>query len=372
MSTRARPARPNTAGAMAADQRLERILYILPMAGRRDGATLDELARALDVAPGVILADLEHVTAREFYMPAGSVDAFRFTISGERVRFDAGSNFRRPVRLNGREALALGLGLRVLASEAPVEEQAEILRLARRLERMLVAPEFRPAIDAGEEPPRLSPSALPHADIAEGRAARYDMAEDSVEYEPADDREVFVDLGDDTARGVLAAAIEERRRCTIEYLKPGDRAPATRRIDPYVLVYGDGNWYVVAHDTGVGARRVFRLDRILGARLEDETFAVADDFDAAALLARAPAPFLAEADVEITVRYSPAIAPWIAERSGAEPEPDGSVLLRHRVADPRWLTRHIMQYGGDAWIEGGEKADEYRRLVAESAARLAG
>ena len=33
-------------------------------------------------------------------------------------------------------------------------------------------------------------------------------------------------------------------------------------------------------------------------------------------------------------------------------EPDGSARVRHVVADPRWVWRHVLQYGGEAVVEG--------------------
>ncbi|MGH7446366.1 MAG: hypothetical protein ACRELT_02325, partial [Longimicrobiales bacterium] len=127
---------PDTAGS-----RLERILYILPAAARGRGVAIDELAAALDVAPATVLRDLEHATARAFYHPAGAVESFSIMIDGRSVSVHAPTEFQRPVRLNRREALALGLGLRTLAADAGPERRREILALAKRLEAELSAPE---------------------------------------------------------------------------------------------------------------------------------------------------------------------------------------------------------------------------------------
>ncbi len=57
----------------------------------------------------------------------------------------------------------------------------------------------------------------------------------------------------------------------------------------------------------------------------------------------------------MSVRYSPRIARWIRERAfwteaAAEDGEDGSLIVRHRVADPRWAVSHALQYGADAEI----------------------
>jgi hypothetical protein len=231
-------------------------------------------------------------------------------------------------------------------------------------------------VDRVREEPRRHFDLEPSASMA---PVGFDAAGDEVDDAPPDydaDEQagLYLDLGMDDARGALADAIEARRRCAIADVKPGAAAPEERVIEPYTLVYGEGQWYVIAMDRGRGALRVFRLDRILDARLGDESFEPAADFDAARFLGGGAAPFLPEQDVEVTVRYAPAIARWITERTGVAPEHDGSVLLRHRVADARWLIRHVLQYGGAATIHAagnGLPAEPWRALVAEAAERVA-
>ena len=51
-----------------AERQLERILHVLPLAARPDGASLDELAAELGVPASRLLDDLEEVTARAYYV----------------------------------------------------------------------------------------------------------------------------------------------------------------------------------------------------------------------------------------------------------------------------------------------------------------
>src|SRR5687768_16394026 len=104
--------------ATTAEAQLQRILYILPVASRPGGARLADLARALDVDTATVLQDIEAVTARSYYHPAGTVDSFTVMIEGDTVEVHAPAEFQRPVRLDRWETLALGLGLRALAAEA--------------------------------------------------------------------------------------------------------------------------------------------------------------------------------------------------------------------------------------------------------------
>lgn len=350
----------------AADQ-LERILYILPAAARDSGVSIRELAAALGVDVATVLRDIEHVTARAYYHPAGTVDSFSVLLDGRRVEVHAPLEFQRPVRLNQRETLALCLGLRSLAADAEPDRRQEILALAHHLEASLCAPgalsvrehgialdavpAFRPGMHASTQ------DYWPDADADAG-----DSQDDAVDYEG-----FALAFDDDGFRGVVADAIELRRVCTIWYLKPGAVAPAYRSIAPWRLIYADGAWYVAAYDLDREAVRFFRMDRVLDARLEDETAPLEPPGVIESLLGSG-GPYSASDDMAVRVRYSPRIARWVAERTATGFERDGSVVLYHRVADPRWIVRHVLQYGGEAVVEEPAVA---RHWVATAAADVA-
>jgi proteasome accessory factor C len=324
-----------------AQDQLARILYTLPAAAREGGVALDELARTLGVSVETVQDDITTVTEREFYHPAGSVDAMSIFMEENRIRVMSRQGFDRPVRLSETEALALGLGLRAMASEAEGERRMEILALAKHLEDTLTAP----AMD------ELTPS---------------DKTQITLEYDPDDDLRFNIATGDDGFRGILAEAATAGRWCTISYLKPGEDEPEIRRIAPYHLVYADGAWYTLAHDASRHAIRTFRMDRMLDARLEDGTFEKPKDFDPGPFVKTHGAPYMAAEDADVAVRYAPSIARWISERAGenALPSNDGSVMVRHRVADRRWIVRHVLQYAGDAVVE---TPDHVRIAVATAA-----
>lgn len=313
-----------------AEAQLERILYILPAASGDEGRPLRELAAELGTTPEQVVADVTAVLAREYYHPAGSVVDLGILVDEERVWVRTGRKFDRPVRLTPREALALGLGVRVLAAEARPERRPGLLELAARLE-------------------------------AELAAAPVEAPAPSFALDPGDG-------AGDGLRAFLQESVAARRPVAIEYLKPGGAAPETRLIQPYVLVAAGGAWYVLGWCTAREDVRAFRLDRILSARESGGTYEVPADFDPAAYIAGGRV-YRADEDVEVAVRYSPRIARWIVEQGPAEPLDDGGVLVRYRVADPEWLVRHVLQHGADAEVVGPA---EVRRMVAEAAERVVG
>jgi predicted DNA-binding transcriptional regulator YafY len=325
---------------------LDRILYILPVAARQNGASVSELARALEVDGGTVLGELGQAVTRAYYHPAGSVEAFTVTIEHDRVRVHAPHDFQRPVRLNAREALALGLGLRALAAQWGTRE-AEVRRLAERLERELqaVTHELQPRV---QQPDRETATASNTADGAAGPP-------------------IAIELAVDEHLGQLAEAIAQHRYCTISYLKPAAPRSADRRIAPLLLVYDRGQWYLAALDDEQKERRLFRLDRILSMRVENETFdRSAIDADLG-LQARGFAyQGDQETEMDVWVRYSPRIARWLAEQVKSSCAADGTLTLKHSVADLDWLVRHVLQYGEEAEVLAPAEARERVRAFAQT------
>lgn len=316
----------------SAEETLERILQILPVAAREGGATLAELAEAHEVSVERILADLAEVTARgDYQLPPLDVDIL---IEGDRVTVWTTGEFRRPVKLSPLEALSLALGLRILADDAGKESGAsrreELRALAGRLDRGLAA----------------TP--------AEEFAARYSL-----------------DGGDPSGDGLLALlrdAAAARRPCRLVYLKPAGAFPEERLVHPYALVFGSGRWYVLGWSEEPRDVRAFRVDRIAEARIAEGRFEVPAGFDPEEYVTGSTV-YRASDEFEVAVRYSPKIARWILERpvaggqaAAAGVQPDGSVVVRHRAADPAWVIRHVLAYGPEAEVLD---PPEIRALVAE-------
>lgn len=330
-------------GRDPADRRLERILYLLPAAAREGGAELDELADRLGVTRDRLMRDLEEVLGRAFYHPTGGADDVQIAIERGRVEVRAGEKFRRPPKLSPREALALHLGLRMVAAERAAEageaphEAADAagtsardrtLALARRLERELAV---RP-VEAFLPGYRLD-------DGAEG----------------------------DEIRALLFEAARERRAVRLSYLKPGSPEPEERTLEPYVLAHAGGRWYALGRSRARDAVRAFRLDRIVGIDALEERFPVPEAFDPADYLEDGRV-YRAEEETEVEVRYSARIARWLAERGWGEPGEDGDLVCVHRAADPSWPVRHALGYGPDAEVLS---PPGIRWLVRETAERVA-
>ncbi len=318
----------------ALDQ-VERLLQLIPLAGRDGGIPYDELADALAIDRTQLDRDLETLTTRDFYLPGGAVNDLQVFLEEDRVRIWTMGPLRRPPRLTAGELAALDLGLRLTAQPvhgsresghgtSPAAAGSAIYELLRRVGRSI-------------------PSEAHGHVVADG--------------DP--------DAGD-AVRGLVEDAARRGRKVALSYLKADAREPGPRTVAPYVVARAEGRGYVLGLDDASGEVRAFRLDRVLEARVTDDEFAVPDDFDPGDWL-EGGRVYRADDALEVAVRYTPRVARWVIESGEGEVAEDGSVVVTHAVADPGWIVRHVLRYGADAEVVGPA---EVRGWVVEALSGL--
>src|SRR4029077_13030260 len=105
----------------------------------------------------------------------------------------------------------------------------------------------------------------------------------------------------------LASAVRERRRLRLGYRRGDDLSETTRVVSPLGLGNKAGVWYLVAVAAGRGEPVVFRVGRIVSARVLADMFARPSGFDLAAFWADWSALFEeSRPKVEVRVRAAPA------------------------------------------------------------------
>lgn len=72
------------------------------------------------------------------------------------------------------------------------------------------------------------------------------------------------DLAGDEIPPPLAAAVDERRLVSFDYVSASSGTTRARTVEPHRLRMSEGAWYLDALDRGAGAPRTFRLARITG------------------------------------------------------------------------------------------------------------
>ena len=307
-------------GAERAQARLERLLYLIPAAQRPEGVRISELCRMLEVEPRTLHRDIQLLTEREMHLTAGAPGSLQveWEPAQDRLRIWTPGPFRRPPRLSSLEAAAVLLGLRARASALEEWDESAFQRIADRIRTILMGAEEEEA-----ETPAVFDASLSEPDV--------------------ELRERVLD------------AMGQGHALRFDYLKPDASAPESRRLEPYATVHAEGSWYLLGWDLDSLGVRAFRLDRVLAVEVTGDTFEVPEDFDPHDY-AQDARLFFQDPDEPppepVAVVYSPRIARWIQERYSGESLSDGSYRVVHPVVKRDWLVRHVLGYGGEAWVEG--------------------
>lgn len=295
---------------MNASAQLRRLLAVLPELADGEERSYEAIAHRVGAGWETIRDDLHALSARQ-REPGGFVEGVKLYFGAKGVRAFS-TQFQRPMRLTVGELSALELGLTMLLAERPPEEHRAIERARERLR----------SIIAG------TPPAEPALAARHARAA----------------------AGDSLYLARVSDAVRRGRKVRLEYRGRGREEVTTRTICPFGMVAASGMWYVVAHCDSSAGIRIFRLDRIEGVQLLDAGFVRPEEFSVDDVV-RDGRVFHAESPpTSMTVRYSPRISRWIAERERGVERPDGSLVVEHPVADIEWAIRHVLQYGPDAEI----------------------
>ncbi len=306
---------------------LRRLLLALPALADGEPHPIAKVAAIAGVSEDDVARDLRTLVTRYDNDPGGFIEGVQLAFGSDTVRLRS-KLFRRPMGLTPAELASLELGLIALEKELPPHE-AKVARDARkRIAR--AAPGVAPT-----KPRRPAHAATPTVAAADGLHLSQ-----------------------------LREAINAGSKANIVYRSGSSAAGSTRTVHPYGLVL-DKRWYLVAFCDKAKTIRIFRLDRILSATVLAEPANVPDGVDVEQTLHHGLA-LVNHAEEQLSVRYSPRIARWIAEHAHGEERADGSMLVNHPLLDDEWAVRHVLQYGPDAEVLAPQRV---RDMVRE---RLAG
>ena len=323
------PAGKRAGKQLSPQERLRRLLLIVPAARRRPGIHVDELARELGLPPDELMEDIDLLgfVGRPPFSPDDLIDISVDERGRVSVMLD--QSFSRPPQLTPLEALALAAAaqetapadpavvsaLRKLTDKLPAKARELYAALARR-------------VAAATPPPR----------------------------------------GTDDLLARLRSAAERRRELTLEYDKEGRGEAEPRTVHPRAVVEHRGRWYVYAYDPVRSADRTFRLDRVSGVRETGASFADRGPVDPA-LFQRAALFFPTGAERPVTVRFSPAAAGWALSRYGdrARRLAGGGVEVAIETAGTQYAVSLVLSFAGAAEIVEPPEARDAVRVEAERA-----
>lgn len=309
-----RPGRPPAGGRPAAQERLGRLLAIVPWIAAHDGPPIAEICRRFGVTERELLGDLDLLFLCGVYPFTPDV-LIEVDIADGRVWIRFADYFRRPLRLTPPEGLALmGAGVALLGVPG-ADPDGALARALAKLETVL-------GVGAGDA--------------------------------------VGVELAPVTP-GVLAVVQEaaaRHQRVELDYYSFGRDDRGTRTVEPWRVFNTQGQWYLAGWCQQAEAERLFRVDRISGATVLDETFVPPADSPAPAVFHRSETDPVVVLDLATGAR-------WIAEQypnEGVVEQPDGQLRVKLRVSERAWLERLLLRAGPDATVVVGDPG------VAERAA----
>lgn len=293
-----------------AANRFRRLMVVLPTFAESPTQSLGALSARLEVSPATLLADLSALVER-YEDLAGFEEPIGVTIDGDTVSLRT-DHFLRPMRVSMAELCALELGLAVLAQHTREARDPLVAATLEKLGRCIAS--------------------LPQ------------------DHRWATLRGTALHESGGEALDALRRALRRGRVVEFDYHRPTELEAEARVVRPYAVLYARGCWYLAGWCETADAMRLFRIDRIGEVTLTERVHQVPTEFTAESLMvdgrpwvSDVPSPMM-------TVRYSPAIARWIAERDGLPLEGDGSAVRTMPLGDREWAVRHVLQYGPDARV----------------------
>jgi predicted DNA-binding transcriptional regulator YafY len=328
------------------DKRLRRALFLVPYVTKfgNQGILLSELAAMVGLTPAALQKEL--LALFEVGVPDGT-DAVNVFIDGKgtnaRVSALPCRLLQRPPRLTAQEALALLIGAEAVKSRGFGPYDAAIDRAAAKIRDV-----FRRQTDDSEtdEAGRAGGISPPFVVLAApGTENRATMS-------------------------TLARACREHKTVELDYASLSSQKRKPIRVEPYGLLNHTGCWYVLGKSLTHAENRifVFKVERILGVKLLEATFASPKDFDIHKYQGRSM--FITDwKPTRVTLRLTAAAAERLRGRMPeGKRQRDGSSVVTFKDHITGWLAAWIMRQGdGVSVVEPAE----LRTWVATLAGRVA-
>jgi proteasome accessory factor C len=307
----------------SADDRLRRLLAIVPWVAANDGPLIADVCARFGVSPHELLADVDLLQYCGVYPFTADV-LMEVRVEGDRIWIQYADWFNRPLRLTPEEALTLVASGRTLLAV---------------------------------------PGNDPEGPLARGLAKLADALEVDA------DEAIEVHLGNvpagmlETLRGATSA----HRQVELDYYTYGRDARTRRVIEPWDVYAAEGEWYVQAFCHAAQAERLFRLDRIRAVSVLDTQFEPPKELPPRRVFAAEDATERIVLDLEPWAR-------WVAGQypmEAVEERGEGRLRVTMKIAEQAWLERLLLRLGSGARVVEGD-ATLARAAAARVLARYPG
>jgi proteasome accessory factor C len=284
-----------------------------------DGPAVEEVSRRFGVGEKELLADLNLLFMCGVYpfTPDVLIDVH---VADGRVWINMADYFRRPLRLNPQEGLALASAASALLNVPGADTEGALATALEKLQTVLGV-----------------------------------GVDDSFE----------VELGA-APSGVLETvrrAADTQHKVQISYYSFGRDGHSTRVVHPWRVFNTGGQWYLSGWCEQAESERMFRVDRISCATVDEQTFSPPPTVGHSA-----PPVFRPAADDPRVVLDLAPPAHWMAEEypnEHVEARPEGVLRVTLRSGQRAWLERLLLRAGPHATVIEGHPS-----LRCEAATRV--
>jgi proteasome accessory factor C len=302
---------------VSADDRLRRLLALVPWVVAADGPEVAEVCRRFGLTESELIAELDLVWCCGVH-PFTPDSLMEVTVEDGRVWIRYADWFDRPLRLTPEEGLTLVAAGAALLAVPGADPGGPLARGLRKLADVLgIDPDGAVEVTLGAVP--------------EG---------------------MLVTLRD---------AVAARTQVELDYYVYGRDERTRRVVDPYAVFAAEGEWYLTAWCHLARAERRFRIDRVRAIEVLDRTFEPP---------ATPPTTEVFEAkddDPRVVLELTPR-ARWVAEQypiEAVEELAGGHLRVTLVVAESAWLERLLLRLGPEGTIVSGADG-----LAAASAGRV--
>lgn len=292
---------------LGADDRLRRLLAIVPWIVSNDGPTLGDVCDRFPISQDELIADLDLLFLCGVY-PFTPDTLMEVVIEDGRVWINYADVFSRPLRLTPEEGLFLIASGATLMTATGADENGPLARGLLKLAEVL-------GVEMGDS-----------IDVNLGSASHETLT-------------------------TLREAVLDHRQVALDYYTYGRDQRTHRVVEPLKVFAAEGEWYLHAWCTLAEATRNFRVDRIRAIRVIDKRFeprtpSVVDDVFRAS-----------DDDPRIVLDLAPP-ARWVIEQypiEHCEELAEGHLKVRLVAAEDAWIERLMLRLGPLARVIEGDR-----------------
>jgi len=306
-------------------KQLSQILLLISQLSKKNGQEIDTICSELNISRQELIKNIELVSLAAYgdFHERELIDIY---IERNRLYFYSGELFKRPIRLNYGEALALKIGLDIISQEGLIPQQQTLFDIQEKLEK------------------------LTNLEDIHNLQERY----------------VF-DFGDTSSVPQvqeLLNAIEMKQPIQLRYYTMSKNKFSIKKLHPYHLVCHNGEWYLVAFCPEIKEVRRYRVDRMSDIEILKGTYNIPKNFSVEKFIS--PNMFVTYDKLpKVTIEFKKEIARWIKETNpNGKTQKDGSYILEIETNSTEWLFSILLKYGQYVEIIKPNKArNEFKELV---------